>query len=161
MQDMFWTGTCRSGVSNTYIFNMKIIGSNKVYFLVRNYESRKVTALWSGSSLHYIQTLAENRWEDYTWEYHGNRYDHWQQGLSWIEEPLVDSLGRAESEALHSSSMPTKHSDISFDLWESNPLPSPPSVKDERPVEDVAVEQVVETKLSELVQTNVSAAIPV
>lgn len=158
-----WFGLERAGVSvsNTYLSSMKIIGSYKVYCLVRNYESGKVTALWPGSSLHYIQTLAENRWEDYAWEYHGNRYDHWQQGLSWIEEPLVDSLGRAEAEALHSSTMQTKDSDISFYLQEYSPLPPPPPVKDERSTEDLAVEQVVETKLSGIFQPNTSTTIPV
>lgn len=157
----FGLGPVGVGVSNAYVPNPKILVSNKVYSLVRNHESGKVTALWPGSSLHYIQTLAENRWEDYIWEYHGSRYDYWQQGLSWIEDPLVDSLGRAEAEALHSSSMPTKDSDISFYLQECSPLPSPPSVKDECSVEDVIVEQAMETKLSDFVQTNVSAAIPV
>jgi hypothetical protein len=120
-----------------------------------------VTALWPESSFHYIQTLAENRWEDSAWEYHGNHYHHWQQGLSWIEEPLVDSLGHAEAEALHSSSMPTKDSDISFHLQEYSPLPSPPPVMDERSMKELAVEHVVETKLSEFFQPNVPITIPV
>lgn len=157
----FGLGPAGVGVSKAYVPNTRIIVSNKVYFLVRNYESGKLTALWPGSSLHYIQTLAENRWEDYTWEYHGNRYDHWQQGLSWIEDPLVDSLGRAEAEALHSSSMPTKDSDISFYLQAYSPLPSPPPVKDERSVEELAVQHIVDTKLSEFFQPNVSTTIPV
>ncbi|EED19230.1 hypothetical protein TSTA_025470 [Talaromyces stipitatus ATCC 10500] len=121
--------------------------------------------VWTGtyrrSTLHYIQTLAENRWEDYAWEYHGNRYDYWEQGLSWIEEPLADSLGRDEAEALHSSTIPTKDSDISFYLRESSPLPSSLGVKDECLLEELAIEQVVETKLSEIIQPSVPTSIPV
>jgi hypothetical protein len=74
---------------------------------------------------------------------------------------LADSLGRAEAEALHSSSMPTKDSDISFYLQEYSPLPPPPPVKDERSTEDMAVKQVVETKFSGFFQPNASTTIPV
>ena len=73
-----------------------------------------------------MQTLAENRWEDYKWEYKGQtRFDYWGPGISWVEESSLDPLGIAEKEALYSTtSMPVAKSasDLSFYLWESQPL---------------------------------------
>uniref|UniRef100_A0A0D2Y6A0 Sterigmatocystin biosynthesis monooxygenase stcW n=1 Tax=Fusarium oxysporum (strain Fo5176) TaxID=660025 RepID=A0A0D2Y6A0_FUSOF len=90
MQDMVWTGTCRS---------------------------------WC-SSLHYIQVLAENRWEDYEWTHESERYSYWGHGLSWIEEPDLDPLGATKQDMIESmTTLPKKDSDLSFYLWESSPLP--------------------------------------
>lgn len=49
-------------------------------------KSGKITAVWPGSSLHYLQVLQSNRWEDYAWTYRGNRYAHWGRGVSEIEK---------------------------------------------------------------------------
>ncbi|KAL2830436.1 hypothetical protein BJY01DRAFT_254623 [Aspergillus pseudoustus] len=102
MEKMVWTGTCRS------------------WF--KNHKTGKITALWPGSSLHYMQTLSEGRWEDYNWEYEGNRFDYMSSGLSWIEDPAGDELGRDESEVWRMSTMPNKESDLSFYLVDSVPL---------------------------------------
>ncbi|KAL2816974.1 FAD/NAD(P)-binding domain-containing protein [Aspergillus granulosus] len=102
MQNMVWTGTCRSWFKNN--------------------KTGKVTALWPGSSLHYMQTLAEDRWEDYNWEFEGHRFDYLRGGFSWIEDPTGDVLGREESEAWRMSTVPNKGSDLSFYLVDAVPL---------------------------------------
>ncbi|KAK6205760.1 hypothetical protein LQW54_008244 [Pestalotiopsis sp. IQ-011] len=108
MQKMVWTGTCRSW------FKMGING--------------KVTALWPGSSLHYMQTLAENRWEDYCWDYFNERFSYWGNGISWIEDPEVDKLGVEErSSMVESTTVPRRGQDISYYLWASDPLESAPA----------------------------------
>ncbi|KAF7556447.1 hypothetical protein G7Z17_g1441 [Cylindrodendrum hubeiense] len=104
MKDMVWTGTCRS-------------------WFKRGTDG-KVTALWPGSALHYMQVLAENRWEDYNWAYEGERYAYWGPGISWIESPELDPLGLEEQESLkHATTIPGKDSDLSYYLWKSPPLP--------------------------------------
>ena len=50
MQDAVWTGSCRSWYKN-------------------HTKNGRVTALWGGSGLHFIEALAEPRWEDYDYEY--------------------------------------------------------------------------------------------
>ncbi|KAF2148109.1 putative FAD-containing monooxygenase [Myriangium duriaei CBS 260.36] len=102
MKNMVWTGTCRSW------FKRGIDG--------------RVTALWPGSSLHYMQVLAENKWENYNWEYKGNRFDYWEKGFSWIEEPHQDQLGIEEAESQHCSTTPRPGADLSYYLWAGTPL---------------------------------------
>jgi cation diffusion facilitator CzcD-associated flavoprotein CzcO len=102
MKDMVWTGTCRSWFKNN--------------------KSGKITALWPGSSLHYMQTLAEDRWEDYNWDFHASRFDYLGRGFSWIEDPAGDLLGREESEKWRMSTMPNKGSDLSYYLVDAVPL---------------------------------------
>ncbi|KAF3010374.1 hypothetical protein E8E14_010060 [Neopestalotiopsis sp. 37M] len=105
MRDMVWTGSCRSW------FKRGIDG--------------KVTALWPGSSLHYMQTLAENRWEDYSWDHAVERFSYWGSGISWIEDPSVDKLGAEErSSMLESTTVPASSGDVSYYLWASEPLSS-------------------------------------
>ncbi|KAJ9144148.1 Monooxygenase [Pleurostoma richardsiae] len=114
MQNMVWTGTCRSW------YKKGVDG--------------RVSALWPGSSLHYIQALAENRWEDYQWGYEGERYEYWRHGLSWIEDPETDPLGLDEQESLRTcSTIPKKDSDLAFYIRKSPPLPhsSIPNLKEE------------------------------
>ncbi|KAF4835658.1 FAD-binding monooxygenase moxY [Colletotrichum tropicale] len=104
MRQAVWTGTCRSW------FKKDVNG--------------KVSALWCGSSLHYMQSLAEDRWEDYEWRYNGNRYAYWGNGFSWIEKPELDPLGIGERE--YSKTMTTiaeRSSDLSFYLGKADPLP--------------------------------------
>ncbi|KAF4503275.1 sterigmatocystin biosynthesis monooxygenase stcW [Fusarium agapanthi] len=104
MQDMVWTGTCRSWYKQG--------------------TSGKVTGLWPGSSLHYIQVLAEDRWEDYEWTHESERYSYWSHGLSWIEEPGLDPLGATKQNMIEAmTTLPKKDSDLSFYLWESDTLP--------------------------------------
>jgi hypothetical protein len=40
-----------------------------------------------------MQTLAEDRWEDYEWQYGRGRFAYWGSGISWIEDPTEDALG--------------------------------------------------------------------
>ncbi|KAH8647740.1 hypothetical protein BX600DRAFT_389320 [Xylariales sp. PMI_506] len=104
MHNMVWTGSCRSWFKKG--------------------ENGKVTALWPGSALHYMQILAEDRWEDYEWIHDGNMFEYWKSGLSWIEDPQGDPLGVSGREDLDSSTtIPRKGSDLSFYLSESEPLP--------------------------------------
>ncbi|KAF4810222.1 FAD-binding monooxygenase moxY [Colletotrichum siamense] len=104
MRQAVWTGTCRSW------FKKDVNG--------------KVSALWCGSSLHYMQSLAEDRWEDYEWRFDGNRYAYWGNGFSWIEKPELDPIGIDERE--YSKTMTTiaeRSSDLSFYLGKADPLP--------------------------------------
>ncbi|KAJ0337008.1 hypothetical protein KNSL1_013070 [Colletotrichum chrysophilum] len=105
MRQAVWTGTCRSW------FKKDVNG--------------KVSALWCGSSLHYMQSLAEDRWEDYQWRFDGNRYAYWGNGFSWIEKPELDPIGIDERE--YSKTMTTiaeRSSDLSFYLGKADPLPT-------------------------------------
>lgn len=71
-----------------------------------------------------MQVLAENRWEDYKWEYDGERYGYWGQGISWVESPELDPLGVEEQDAWSTTTtIPRKDSDLSFYLWKGPPLP--------------------------------------
>ncbi|KAJ4344847.1 uncharacterized protein N0V89_012591 [Didymosphaeria variabile] len=72
MQDMVWTGPCRSWYKG---------------------DDGKVRALWPGSSLHYREVLACNRWEDFKWKYRGNRFAYWGEGLSQVETSVDASDG--------------------------------------------------------------------
>ncbi|OHE98473.1 hypothetical protein CORC01_06264 [Colletotrichum orchidophilum] len=104
MKHMVWTGTCRSW------FKKGITG--------------KVSALWPGSSLHYMQCLAEDRWEDYEWRYDRERYSYWRDGFSWIEQPEKDPLGIEQREyATCMTTIPHRSSDLSFYLQKAEPLP--------------------------------------
>ena len=78
-----------------------------------------------------MQTLGENRWEDYEWDYDSRagktRFDYWGPGISFVEDPGMDPLGLSEKEALYSTTSvpsPKSVSDLSFYLWESEPLPA-------------------------------------
>lgn len=72
-----------------------------------------------------MQVLAENRWEDYEWEYEWERYAYWGSGFSWIEDPEGDPLGIDERESWKTTAtIPHKDSDLSYYLWKSTPLPA-------------------------------------
>ncbi|KAH8702351.1 hypothetical protein BGW36DRAFT_395003 [Talaromyces proteolyticus] len=140
MQNMVWTGSCRS------------------WF--KNHKTGRINALWPGSSLHYMQILAENRWEDYSWGYHHNRFAHWEGGRSWVEDPLADPLGREERISNYATTVPGKDSDLSFYLWESEPLPAA-SLVDDGYSTSVLDEVKEGQRLNEWLQTSVSASITV
>ncbi|KAI1874170.1 uncharacterized protein JN550_002749 [Neoarthrinium moseri] len=104
MKDMVWSGACRSW------FKSEVDGH--------------ITALWPGSALHYIQTLAEDRFCDYSWTYRRNRFAYWQDGFSWIEQPDADALGLAFAEARREMpTLPRQGADWSFWLTEAQALP--------------------------------------
>ncbi|KAK4941427.1 hypothetical protein LTR10_018696 [Elasticomyces elasticus] len=50
-----------------------------------NQADAPVTALWPGSTLHYIEALGEVRWEDFNVEYNGNRFAWLGNGYSQTE----------------------------------------------------------------------------
>jgi cation diffusion facilitator CzcD-associated flavoprotein CzcO len=70
MQDMVWTGSCRSWFKNS---------------------RGKVTAVWPGSGLHYREVLQSDRWEDFRWKYDGNRFAYWDKGFSQLEKTTGSS----------------------------------------------------------------------
>ncbi|KAJ6182618.1 hypothetical protein N7485_001260, partial [Penicillium canescens] len=122
MKDMVWTGSCRSWCK---LFNAPLLAVMVCVLLsyvrcIVKPTNGKVTALYPGSSLHYMQTLSENRWEDYIWTYQGRtRFEYWGAGLSWIEAPERDPLGIAEREAFaQTTSVPKKGADRSFYIWD-------------------------------------------
>ena len=47
--------------------------------------SGKVTALWPGSTLHYLEMIAEPRYEDWSFKYSGNRFAYLGNGFSQTE----------------------------------------------------------------------------
>jgi hypothetical protein len=51
----------------------------------KNSSSGKVTALWPGSTMHYLHTLAEPRYEDWNFTYTGNRFAFLGNGFSQTE----------------------------------------------------------------------------
>ncbi|KAL4948475.1 hypothetical protein BDW69DRAFT_203512 [Aspergillus filifer] len=104
MQNMVWTGPCRSWFKNNV--------------------TGKVTALWPGSSLHYMQTLAEDRWEDYDWVYEErNRFGYFGEGLSCIERPEQDTFGLEWNRLREASTVPSASSDLSFYLENTDSVP--------------------------------------
>ncbi len=67
MKQTVWDEDCRSWYKN---------GS----------KSGKITALWSGSSLHYLEAVREPRYEDWNFSYAGgNRFAYLGNGLSQTE----------------------------------------------------------------------------
>lgn len=119
MKGMVWTGTCRSWCKSGN--PLKFMAAYEV-FQVKQGDGR-VNALWPGSSLHYIQTLAEDRWEDYSWQYRKGTFNYWGSGISWIEDPSVDQLGADESESRDNMpTIPHKGGDLSYYIQECPPL---------------------------------------
>jgi hypothetical protein len=71
-----------------------------------------------------MQCLAEDRWEDYYWNYDQERYAYWGQGLSWVECPEQDPLGLQIREyQSQMTTLPNKDSDLSFYLYRETPMP--------------------------------------
>ncbi|KAF5316157.1 hypothetical protein D9619_006298 [Psilocybe cf. subviscida] len=66
MATTVWNEDCRSWYKNNSI-------------------SGKVTALWPGSTLHYLEALAEPRYEDWDFTYTGNRFAYLGNGYSQAE----------------------------------------------------------------------------
>lgn len=51
--------------------------------------SGKVTALWPGSTLHYMEAIAEPRYEDWNFKHNGNRFAFLGNGLSQVETDMT------------------------------------------------------------------------
>lgn len=72
MQSTVWMDECRSWYKN-------------------NSASGRVSALWPGSTLHYIEALKEARWDDWNISYSGNRFAWLGNGYSQTElDPTCD-----------------------------------------------------------------------
>ncbi|KAL3474465.1 hypothetical protein BJX99DRAFT_248248 [Aspergillus californicus] len=57
----------------------------------KNPQTGKVTALWPGSTLHYLQALSDLRYDDYDVSYSGNRFSYLGNGFSqWELDPSTD-----------------------------------------------------------------------
>lgn len=53
--------------------------------------SGKVTAIWPGSSLHFMEAVAEVRYDDWNVKYSGNRFAYFGTGYSQTEsDPTAD-----------------------------------------------------------------------
>ncbi|KAB8211787.1 hypothetical protein BDV34DRAFT_219001 [Aspergillus parasiticus] len=66
MKDMVWNENCRSWYKG-------------------NTADGKIVALWPGSTLHYIDTLRQVRYEDFVVNYFGNRFSYLGNGMSKLE----------------------------------------------------------------------------
>ncbi|KAF5316160.1 hypothetical protein D9619_006293 [Psilocybe cf. subviscida] len=66
MEPTVWNDNCRSWYKNNSV-------------------TGKVTALWPGSTLHYLEALAEPRYEDWDFTYTGNRFAYLGNGFSQAE----------------------------------------------------------------------------
>lgn len=53
-------------------------------------DKSKVTALWPGSQLHFLETLSHRSWEDWKFEHIGNRFDYLGDGFSTVEANDLD-----------------------------------------------------------------------
>lgn len=151
MQDMVWTGTCRSWCKSH--FTIIRIPNRALANTHTSQDKRgtngKVTGLWPGSSLHYIQVLSEDRWEDYNWEHKAERYSYWGHGFSWIENPDLDPLGAGKQNMIEAmTTIPSNDSDLSFYLWKSNPLPKSciPAHEEEQYAECARVEDFIASR---------------
>ena len=54
--------------------------------------SGKVIALWPGSTMHYLDTIAEPRYEDWNFTYNGNRFAFLGNGFSQTERDSTADL---------------------------------------------------------------------
>ncbi|KAF9057792.1 hypothetical protein BJ165DRAFT_77572 [Panaeolus papilionaceus] len=48
-------------------------------------KARKLAALWPGSGLHFVTVMSEPRYEDWDYQYNGNRFAYFGNGYSQIE----------------------------------------------------------------------------
>lgn len=101
--------------SNLY-YDLELISNH----IVKRSSDQRVTALWPGSSLHYIETLAENRWENYKWDMNGNRFLYWDKGFS-ATEIMARGLekGTGNGDDITTSEIP----DFAHYLLPAPPLP--------------------------------------
>jgi cation diffusion facilitator CzcD-associated flavoprotein CzcO len=67
MESAIWREDCRSWYKNNSV-------------------SGKVTALWPGSSMHYLEAVAEPRYDDWDFTYTGNRFAYLGNGFSQAEK---------------------------------------------------------------------------
>ena len=51
----------------------------------KNHTSGKIVALWPGSTMHFVESIAEPRYEDWNFRYTGNRFAFLGNGFSQTE----------------------------------------------------------------------------
>lgn len=66
MKDMVWDQDCRSWYKG-------------------NTADGKIIALWPGSTLHYVETLQQVRYDDFKVRYFGNRFGYLGNGMTKLE----------------------------------------------------------------------------
>lgn len=66
MKESIWAQDCRSWYKNGSV-------------------TGKVTALWPGSTLHYLETISDVRYDDWNIKYNGNRFAYLGNGFSQTE----------------------------------------------------------------------------
>jgi cation diffusion facilitator CzcD-associated flavoprotein CzcO len=66
-------------------FMKKTVWSDPCRSWYKASEESPVTALWPGSTLHYIEAIGEVRWEDFNVKYNGNRFSWLGNGYSQCE----------------------------------------------------------------------------
>lgn len=64
-KDLVWTGSCRSWCKS----HSSSLRSNSLLCLDKDNKTNKVTAVWPGSSIHFMDVVNIPRWEDYEIEY--------------------------------------------------------------------------------------------
>lgn len=59
----------------------------------KNPQTGQITALWPGSTSHYMETLAQPRFDDFDITYYGNRFAYLGNGISQTElNPHIDPV---------------------------------------------------------------------
>ncbi|OAL38853.1 hypothetical protein AYO20_02059 [Fonsecaea nubica] len=73
------------------LFMQETVWNSNCLSWYKNPHTGKITALWPGSTLHYMETLANPRYDDYNVEYRGRRFAYLGMGFSQAElDPDVD-----------------------------------------------------------------------
>ena len=73
------------------LFMQETVWNTKCQSWYKNPATGKITALWPGSTLHYMETLASPRYDDYEVNYCGRRFSYLGMGFSQTEmNPNID-----------------------------------------------------------------------
>lgn len=67
------------------LFMKKTVWDTGCQSWYKNSQINKITALWPGSTLHYMETLSSPRYDDYDVRYNGNRFAYLGNGFSQTE----------------------------------------------------------------------------
>lgn len=70
-KDLVWSGSCRSWCQ--WLFCVYVEGANYV-FADKDNSTGTITAVWPGSSIHFMDVVETPRWEDYDIEYMNVRH---------------------------------------------------------------------------------------
>lgn len=64
-EDLVWTGACQSWCMYPWF----LLHTNADDLIDKHRATGQVTAVWPGSSIHYMEAIETPRWEDYDIEY--------------------------------------------------------------------------------------------